>query len=158
MAMNNLELDPATNPDATRWVRLEARLDSSAERVFRAWTDPEELARWLPDRIEGALGIGTRSLLLWSGARVWWDVQEVHPNDTFVFRRPWTPDEQVITTVRVGVQSVGYGSRVQLEDGPFAIDSPEGLEAWVAATRTWAEALAMLRAHLDFSVDIRWRS
>jgi uncharacterized protein YndB with AHSA1/START domain len=144
--------------ESARWVRLERRLDASADRVFRAWTDPEELARWLPDRIEGALGVGTRSLLLWSGARVWWDVQEVHPNDTFVFRRPWTPDEQVITTVRVGVQSVGYGSRVRLEDGPFPIGGPEGLEAWVAATRTWAEALAMLRAHLDFSVDIRWRS
>lgn len=156
MTMNTGESQATTAAaGATRWVRMQRRLDASAGRVFRAWSDPEELARWLPERIEGSLGVDTRSELLWSGDRVWWDVLEVHPSDTFVFRRPWSADGRLITTVRVSVHSVGYGTRVELEDGPFAIDSPEGLEAWVAATRTWAEALTMLRAHLDFSVDVR---
>jgi uncharacterized protein YndB with AHSA1/START domain len=155
--MNDVEPGRARPPDSTRWVRLERRLDASVERVFRAWSDPEELARWLPDQVEGSLGINTRSQLLWSGERVWWDVQEVHPYDTFVFQRPWTPGDGLVTTVRLEVQRVGYGSQVRLEDGPFDISGPDGLEAWVAATRTWAEALTMLRAHLDFSVDVRRR-
>jgi uncharacterized protein YndB with AHSA1/START domain len=142
---------------AVRWVRMERRLDASAERVFRAWSEPEELARWLPERIEGSLGTGTRSTLLWAGARVWWDVVEVHASDTFAFRRPWGTGEVLVTTVRIAVQPVGYGSRVELADGPFPIDAPGGLDAWVAAVGTWAEALTMLRAHLDYSVDVRPR-
>lgn len=140
-----------------RWVRMERRLDASAERAFRAWTDPEELARWLPERIEGGLAVGARSVLVWSGARVWWDVLEAHPSDTFLFRRPWLPDESIVTTVRVSVYPVGYGSRVELEDGPFPIDTSLGLDAWAAAIAAWAEALTMLRAHLDSSVDVRQR-
>jgi len=142
---------------STRWVRLERSLDASAERAFRAWSDPEELARWLPERIEGALAAGTRNVLLWSSSRTWWEVQEVHPDDTFVFRRPAGPDESLVTTVRIGVRSIGYGCRVELEDGPFQVDTPAGLEAWAAAIRTWAETLTMLRAYLDFSVDVRRR-
>lgn len=152
----NTDRSHATAPAAaTRWVRMQRRLDASAGRVFRAWSDPEELARWLPERIEGSLGVGTRSELLWAGDQVWWDVLESHPDDTFVFRHPWTADGSLVTAVRIRVHSVGYGTRVELEDGPFAIDTPGGLDAWVGATRTWAEALTMLRAHLDFSVDVR---
>lgn len=149
----------ATSPEGSpvRWVRQERRLGASAERAFRAWSDPEELARWLPERIDGALAAGTRSELLWARTRVWWDVQEVHPDDTFVFRRPWTQDEALVTTVRIIVQPVGYGCRVELEDGPFPIDTEAGLDAWAAAIRTWAEALTMLRAYLDYSVDLRPR-
>ena len=142
---------------STRWVRLERGLDSSAERAFRAWSDPEELARWLPEQIEGALAEGARTVLLWSRTRVWWDVVEVHPNDTFVFRRPWLPADALVTTVRIRIRDVGYGCRVELEDGPFPIDTAAGLDAWAAATRTWAEALTMLRAYLDYSVDVRPR-
>ena len=151
------------NPDtgsadvATRWVRMERRLNSSAERAFRAWADPEELARWLPEQIDGALAVDARTELLWSRTRIWWDVQEVHPDDTFVFRRPWGPDDAIVTTVRITVHQVGYGSRVELEDGPFPIDTAAGLETWATAIRTWAEALTMLRAYIDFSVDVRPR-
>jgi uncharacterized protein YndB with AHSA1/START domain len=142
---------------AVRWVRLERRLASSAERAFRAWSDPEELARWLPERIEGALAAGTRSELLWAHTRTWWDVQEVRPDDTFVFRRPWLADDALVTTVRITIRSSGYGCTVELEDGPFPIDAAAGLDAWATAIRTWSEALIMLRAYLDFSVDVRPR-
>jgi uncharacterized protein YndB with AHSA1/START domain len=146
-----------TGPGSVQDVRLERRLDASAERVFRAWSDPEELTRWLPERVDGGLAAGARSVLLWSDDHVWWDVQEVHPNDTFVFRRPWTPDESLITTVRVSIRPVGYGSRIVVHDGPFPVDTPVGLMAWAASIETWTEALAMLRAQLDFSTDVRWR-
>jgi uncharacterized protein YndB with AHSA1/START domain len=162
-ARNEDERMNADEPDTTspgtepRWVRMERRLDSSAERAFRAWTDPQELPRWLPERIEGGIAVAARTVLLWSGARVWWDVLEVHPSDTFSFRRPWGPDDALVTTVQITVQPVGYGSRVELVDGPFPIDAPGGLDAWAAAIETWAAALTMLRAHLDYSIDVRPR-
>lgn len=48
-----------------------------------------------------------------------------------------------------------YGSRLELEGGPFPLDQPGAIEAWAEAIEGWSEALAMLRAHLDFSVDLR---
>ena len=46
---------------------------------------------------------------------------------------------------------------MRLEDGPFELDRPGGIDAWAEAIQTWSEALVMLRAYLDFSVDIRPR-
>ena len=54
-----------------RWVRMRRRLEAPPDRVFRAWADPEELQRWLPERVEGSLTVGTRSVLVWPDERVW---------------------------------------------------------------------------------------
>jgi uncharacterized protein YndB with AHSA1/START domain len=143
--------------DLQRWVRISRRLEAPPERVFRAWADPEELARWLPEHIDGGLAVGSRSSLVWPDQRVWWEVVEARSPGTFVFRRPWLPDERLVTKVDVTIEPVGYGSRVRLEDGPFPLDQPGVIEAWTVALEHWSEAIAMLRAHLDFSVDLRRR-
>ncbi len=96
-------------------------------------------------------------MLVWPDRRVWWDVIEAHPSRAFVFRWPWLPDERLITTVRVTIEPAGYGSRLDLADGPFPLDQPGAIDAWAEALQTWGETLAMLRAHLDFSVDLRPR-
>lgn len=140
-----------------RWIRLTRRFDASTERVFRAWSDPEELARWLPEQVDGGLAAGARTVLVWQDRRVAWDVQEVQPNTSFVFRRHPATTGRVATTVRVTLSPVGYGSRLELEDGPYAVDQPEALDVWADAVERWSEALTMLRAYLDFSIDVRWR-
>src|SRR5205809_5178198 len=104
-----------------RMVRMARRLNAPPERVYRAWADPEELARWFPDRIEGGLAVGARSMLVWPDRRVWWDVIEAHPNRTFVFRWPWLPDQRLITTVSVTIDPAEYGSRLELVDRPFRL-------------------------------------
>jgi uncharacterized protein YndB with AHSA1/START domain len=142
---------------AERWIRMTRRLDASTERVFRAWADPEELARWLPEQVEGGLAAGARTFLVWHDRRVAWDVQEVEPHRSFVFRRHPATTGRVATTVRITTTPVGYGSRLELEDGPYAVDQPESREAWAEAIERWSEALTMLRAYLDFSVDVRTR-
>ncbi|HLX34311.1 MAG TPA: SRPBCC domain-containing protein [Candidatus Limnocylindrales bacterium] len=141
-----------------RWVRMRRRLNAPPQRVFRAWSDPEELARWFPEQVEGGLAVGSRSILVWRERRVWWDVVEAHPDRGLVVRWPGLVDERLITTVRVLIEPAGFGSRIDLEDGPFALDQPRILDAWAAATGGWSEALALLRAHLDFSIDLRPRA
>lgn len=146
-----------TGTERQRWVRMRSRLDAPPDRVLRAWSDPEELARWFPERIEGGLAVGSRSVLVWSDRRVWWEVVEAG-RSRFVFRWPWLSEEGLITTVRVVVGPAGYGSWLDLEDGPFPLDQPGVLDAWAEAIQVWTRALALLRAHLDFSVDLRRRS
>ena len=133
------------------------RLLAPPGRVFRAWSDPEELARWFPEQVEGGLAVGARATLVWPTQRVWWDVLEAETPRRFSFRWPWLPNDGLVTTATITITPVGYGSRVELEDGPFPIDRPEGLNAWAEALEGWSEALAQLRAHLDFSIDLRPR-
>ncbi len=144
--------------ELTRTVRMVRRINAPPERVSRAWTDPEELARWFTDRVEGALADDARTVLVWRDRRVWWEVVDMETGSMFTFRRPWLPDERVVTTVRVTFSPSGYGTRLTLEDGPFQLDQEGGLDAWAESIRTWSEAFVMLRAYLDFSVDIRPRS
>lgn len=141
-----------------RWVRMQRRFSASPERVLRCLSDPEEIGRWFPERIEGSLAAGTRSTLIWSHERVWWDVLSIEPGRSFVFRWPWGPGESIVTTATIRLERDGYGSRLVLEDGPFPLDVPGGLDAWAAAIERWADALARLRAFVDFSIDLRMRS
>jgi uncharacterized protein YndB with AHSA1/START domain len=140
-----------------RTVRMVRRLNAPPERVSRVWSDPEELARWFPDRVDGGLAVGARTVLVWGDRRVWWDVVEERTGEVFVFRWPWLPDERLVTTVRVTLARSGYGTLLELEDGPFPIDEPGVVDAWAEALEGWGEALTMLRAYVDFSVDIRAR-
>jgi uncharacterized protein YndB with AHSA1/START domain len=156
--MSDEELRLPPGAELRRMVRMVRRLNAPPERVFRAWADPEELARWFPERIEGGLAVGARSMLVWPDRRVWWDVIEAHPSRTFGFRWPWLPDERLITTVQVTIDPAGYGSRLELIDGPFPLDQPGAIDAWAEALENWGATLAMLRAHLDFSVDLRPRA
>lgn len=143
--------------DLERWVRMRRRLDAPPDRIYRTWTDPEELARWFPERIEGGLAVGSRSALVWSDHRIWWDVTQASPSRIFAFRRAWLPDERLITETQITIDPAGYGTRLELEDGPFPLGLPGAIEAWAEAIETWSDALAKLRAHVDFSVDLRAR-
>jgi uncharacterized protein YndB with AHSA1/START domain len=140
-----------------RWVELERRLEAPPDRVYRAWSDPEELPRWLPLGIEGSLAVGTRSSLIWADRRVWWEVVEALPDRRFVLRWPWLAGDGLVTTATITIDPRGYGSHLSVRDGPFPIDRPGVLDAWAAAIQTWTEAVTLLRAYVDFTVDLRPR-
>jgi uncharacterized protein YndB with AHSA1/START domain len=153
--MGSDAVPPSDGTGFQRTIRLARRLDASPERVARAWADPEELARWLPERVEGALAEGASTTLVWSDRRISWEVIESRIGSVFTFRCSWLPDDPLVTTVRVTFEPVGYGTWLVLEDGPFGLDQPGAIDAWAAALQEWTLALAQLRAQLDFSVDIR---
>ncbi len=138
-----------------RTVRLERRVDAPPYRVYRAWSSPDALAEWFPDSVEGSLTPGTRSTLVFPDQRVWWDVLDAEPTSRFHFRWPWLPDDSWTTEVTVTITPRGYGSLVVLEDGPFDLTVPGVLDAYAECLEGWGEALAQLRAVIDFSVDLR---
>ena len=47
---------------------------------------------------------------------------EARTGEAFAFRWPWLPDERLVTTVRVTFAPAGYGTLLELEDGPFPLD------------------------------------
>jgi uncharacterized protein YndB with AHSA1/START domain len=138
-----------------RTVHLERRVDAPPYRVYRAWSAPEALAEWFPDAVEGSLAPGARSTLVFPDQRVWWDVLEAEPVSHFRFRWPWLATEAWVSEVTVTIAPRGYGSLVTLEDGPFDLSVEGVLEAYAECLAGWAEALAQLRAVVDFSVDLR---
>lgn len=141
--------------DPVRTVRVQRRLDGEPYRVYRAWSAPDALSEWYPDRVEGSLTPGTRSTLVFRDHRVWWEVLEADPDRRFQFRWPWLPSDAWITVVSVTISPRGYGSLVTVEDGPFDLTQPGVLEAYGASLAGWGEWLANLRAVVDFSVDLR---
>ena len=140
-----------------RTVAIERRFDASPERVQRCWTDPEELVRWFPHRIDGSLAVGARSTLVWPREQVWWEVTDLLVPSRFAFRWPWDVDESIVTQVTILIEAEGSGTRLLLSDGPFPIDRAGGLDAWAESLEGWGEALTLLRGFVDFSVDLRDR-
>lgn len=148
------QIDPLAAP---RTIRMERRFDAPPSRLYRCWTDPEEIVRWFPEQIDGSLALNTRSTLVFPDQRTWWDVIDLESDRTFSFRRPWLPDQSYETTVRVEIVPQGYGSHLVLTDGPFDLHAPGILDAYSAAREGWGEALAWLRGWVDFSVELRPR-
>jgi uncharacterized protein YndB with AHSA1/START domain len=138
-----------------RTVQLQRRVDAPPYRVYRAWTSPEALSEWFPESVEGSLTPGTRSTLVFPDQRVWWEMLEAEPYTRVRFRWPWLPDDAWVTEVRVSITPRGYGSMVLLEDGPFDLTVPGVLEAYAECLEGWGEALANMRAVVDYSVDLR---
>jgi hypothetical protein len=80
---------------------------------------------------------------------------EAEPYSRVRFRWPWLPGDEWVTEVRVSIEARGYGSLVTLEDGPFDLSVPGVLEAYAECLEGWGEALAQMRAVVDYSVDLR---
>jgi uncharacterized protein YndB with AHSA1/START domain len=150
------EIDPAVPVGLSdQWVRAQRLLDAPPERVHRAWSDPEEVASWFCRVVEGSLLVGARSTFVWSDRTIPVDVLESEPPGRFRFRWALGAAELAWTTVTVTIDRYGYGSRVSLEDGPFDLSLPGMAQAYGEAAEGWGEAIANLRARVDFGVDLR---
>ncbi len=145
----------AADADPARTVRIQQRVDAEPYRVYRAWSSPDELLTWFPDAIEGSLAVGARSTLVFPSRRVWWDVLQAQPDVLFQFRWPSLEGDAWVSTATVTIAPRGYGSVVTLEDGPFDLTVAGVIEAYADCLVGWAEALANLRAVIDYSVDLR---
>jgi uncharacterized protein YndB with AHSA1/START domain len=132
-------------------------LEAPIAEVFRAWTDPDELASWY-----GPAGMRTRResvhIELREGGRleltmvsrngdrefsIGYTIVEIAAPELLVLESDAMPDAGLVepVTVRVHLESVGEQTRMTLTDGPM----PRGREQ---AEGGYRDALAKLDAQL----------
>ena len=131
--------------------------EAPRERVWRAWTDPDEVARWYGpasfetprDRISIDLRVGGRYELTMvqreSGAEhpIGYDILELVEPELIVMRSDPIPGMSEPTVVRVELHDHGDKTRMTLTDGPMPGAGCEYAEAgYNAALDKLAESLA----------------
>jgi uncharacterized protein YndB with AHSA1/START domain len=140
---------------ATTQVLITRIFDAPREAVFRAWTDPDEVARWYGpadfeaprERIRIEPHVGGRWELTMvrldgGGAfAVGYEIVELVEPELLVLRSDPMPGASGSTITRVELHDHGAKTRMTLSDGPY----PAGGEH---AEAGWSAALDKLEARL----------
>ena len=140
--------DPTPVPTAGQEVLITRIFEAPREQVFRAWTDPDEVALWYGpesfdtprDRIRIDLRVGGRYELTMvqrdGGAEfaIGYDILELVEPELIVLRSDPMPEMGMHdpTITRVELQDVGSRTRMILTDGPYA-ESTHAEAGWNAA-------------------------
>ena len=148
---------PAT--DADQRVLITRVFDAHREEVFKAWTDPDELAAWYGpdqfdtprDRIRIDLRVGGRfelTMVQRGGGpefAIGYDIVELVPPELIVLRSDPMPEAGMHepTIVRVELHDHGSKTRMTLSDGPLP---PEGRGRAEAGYNAALDKLASLVA------------
>jgi uncharacterized protein YndB with AHSA1/START domain len=139
---------PATAAD--QQVLITRIFDAPRERVFRAWTDPDEVATWFGpehmdtprDRIHIDLRVGGRYELTMVGRggggefTIGYDILELVEPELIVLRSDPMPQAGMHdpTVVRVELHDHGAKTRMTLSDGPLPSEGRDHAAAgWNAA-------------------------
>jgi uncharacterized protein YndB with AHSA1/START domain len=142
--------DPNQMAAADQEVLITRIFEAPRERVFRAWTDPDEVAAWFGpeqvdtprDRINIDLRVGGRyelTMVRRGGGgelSIGYEIVELVEPELIVLRSEPMPEVGMPqgTIVRVEFHDHGAKTRMTLTDGPFP---PEGRghaeDGWIAA-------------------------
>jgi uncharacterized protein YndB with AHSA1/START domain len=149
--------DPVTAAD--QQVLITRIFEAPRERVFRAWTDPDEVAAWfgpehmdMPrERIRIDLRVGGRYELTMvrrggeGEMTIGYEIVELVEPELIVLRSDPMPEVGMHggTVVRVELHDHGEKTRMTLSDGPLPPEARDGAEAgWTAAFDKLAAAIA----------------
>jgi len=147
---------------ADQQVLITRIFEAPRERVFRAWTDPDEVAAWFGpahvdtprDRIHINLRVGGRYELTMvqrsSGAEfaIGYEIVELVEPELIVLRSDPMPEVgmHAPTVLRVEFHDHGAKTRMTLSDGPFPPAGRGGAEAgWGAAIDKLGRLVARTR-------------
>jgi len=138
----------------TQQVAITHVFDAPIEHVFRAWTDPDELAAWYGpagmrtprENIQIDLRVGGRyelTMVSLDGDRefsIGYEIVELSPPELLVLRSDPMPaaSKGDSTTVRVALEDLDGRTRMTLTDGPL----PFGREHAEAGYRAAVDKLA----------------
>jgi len=131
-----------------RLIRTEAHLSAPIDLVFSAWSDPDRLVQWYPERVNGRLGLGDRVRFEWSslGLELDLEIVELLPGSRIAFCGDPGSGPQVQT---VELSPSDSGTRMTIEHSGFiSADDAAG------ARSGWALAAAMLDEYLSRHCDM----
>jgi uncharacterized protein YndB with AHSA1/START domain len=138
---------------AAQEVLIERVFDAPREEVFRAWTDPDEVAAWYgpehfdTQRVRIELRVGGRYELTMvqrgSGAEfpVGYEIVELAEPGLLVLRSDPIPGMHGTTYTRVELEDLGGRTRMTLTDGPYP-ESGHAEAGWSAAFDKLAHRLS----------------
>jgi uncharacterized protein YndB with AHSA1/START domain len=136
--------DDASTALAEETVSIDRIFDAPRERVFKAWTQPDQIAAWygpahveIPrDGVRVDLRVGGRweVTMLAPGGRqfvVGYEIQALVEPELLVLRSDPMPQAGVPngTLVRLEFHDLGGQTRVTLTDGPFPTGGASGAQA-----------------------------
>ena len=136
--------DDASTAFAEETVSIDRTFDAPRERVFKAWTQPDEIAAWygpahveIPrDGVRVDLRVGGRwevTMLAPGGRRfvVGYEIQALVEPELIVLRSDPMPQSgmPIGTLVRLEFHDLGGQTRVTLTDGPFPAGGGSGARA-----------------------------
>lgn len=141
-----------------RTVQISWTFEAPREQVFRAWTEPEEIARWYgpahmeapPERITVDLRVGGRwelTMVRRDGGgefSIGYEIVELSAPELLVLKSDPMPEMGMDegTVVRVELHEQGEQTRLTLTDGPLPPPARDGAEAgWGAALEKLADQL-----------------
>jgi uncharacterized protein YndB with AHSA1/START domain len=109
-------------------ITREITVKAGAERVYNAITDPQQLIKWFPDGVEGALEVGKQAVFTFKGhGKSSILVKDAKPFEYFAYR--WIPGGANITEdlttaqttlVEFHLVDLGTGTKVTLTETGFA--------------------------------------
>lgn len=155
-----------TTKTATLELVIEREFDAPREMVWRAWTEPEHMRRWMcPDDFQVILAEGDLRAGGWwrSGMRsrhngtelfMHGEYREVVPPERLVFSHTWEDEEgNPRHWTEVNVHFTDLGGRTLMTFRQAEMKSPETLEA---AKQGWSETLANLESYLKEMASGQW--
>jgi uncharacterized protein YndB with AHSA1/START domain len=117
-------------------IQRELVLRAPKERVFQAIANPMLIVNWFPDKVEGTMSKGERSVFDFTDfGKVAIHVVASDPHDYFAYR--WVPSigaseddplKQPNTLVEFRLEEVSYGTRLTLTESGFASLPAEVIE------------------------------
>jgi len=138
-----------SEPAAAEQILITRIFDAPRAEVFRAWTDPEEVARWFGpehfdtprDRVRIDLRVGGRYELTMvqrdSGAEfaVGYEIVALSEPELLVLRSDPVPAVGMHepTIVRIELHDHGAKTRMTLSDGPYPAGMGHAEAGWIAA-------------------------
>jgi uncharacterized protein YndB with AHSA1/START domain len=128
---------------ADQLIRTRTHLLAPIDRVFEAWTDPDRLREWYPERVSGALRLGGSVTFEWSslGLELELDVVELEPNRRVAFCGDPGSGPQIQS---VELEQTGTGTTMTIEHtGLVTEDEAKGARSgWTLGGAMLAEYLA----------------
>jgi uncharacterized protein YndB with AHSA1/START domain len=141
-------------PISDQDVHITRTFDAPRDQVFRAWTDPDEVAAWYGPahmavprdrvRIDARVGGRWEVTMVPSGGEgfaIGYEILELVEPELLVMRSDPMPGHPNGTLLRIQLHAHGPKTRMTLTDGPF----PTGAGGAAAG---YEAALDKLRAHL----------